>query len=233
MRTHLPRLNAWRLAAQTARALEMGALVVLLEKEVWGKKNMKTLYSKKTAAGAAVDDSRVGSRKTPVVRCSKSNGSRCWKKQLRQACLRRALHSRKRRRRESTVLDHHHTTVSPEVQKINEYDEAQSDSFPRLCLEEELRIRGVNVESAMQQTNEPAGVVDADMVDADMVDADEEATERENEEEFPYALTENEFLELLEEIESDFHASLLEEEIEREEGMLLDQISSFENQQLV
>ena len=173
--------------------------------------------------------------KTRVVRRPTIPQSAAWKEQLRESCLRRALHHRaKRARQERQDDDDDDAFESPESRKrfrgAFEYH-----TSPRLVLEEELRHRGVHIESPVQCMNEKTETEVGVPADAEMEEA---SLLRDNGEEelvggdgSPYTMSEDEFIELLEEFESDLDLALLEEELDLEEGLLQDQIASYENNQ--
>uniref|UniRef100_A0A7S3DMA8 Uncharacterized protein n=1 Tax=Entomoneis paludosa TaxID=265537 RepID=A0A7S3DMA8_9STRA len=165
---------------------------------------MKTLSQRKQTIGSSAST-------TPVAQRNKRNVTQ-WKDQVRQACLRRAMQSKLRRKRP--------------LQSNNLQEPLQShlssSSSPRAFLEDELRLRGVNVESPILVRETHRSAQDQKPDDVDMMD---EALEEHE----AYTMTEDEFIDLLEEIEAELKTRQLEEELDREEEMMQDHIAAFES----
>ncbi|KAL7572083.1 hypothetical protein ACA910_001727 [Epithemia clementina (nom. ined.)] len=193
----------------------------------------------------------VAHRKSPTTTSiiKRRNRNCRWKEQLRHVCLRRALQTRQQQQKRSSPEKS--SPNSPELfqEKLGARKAAVADtSSPRFFLQEELRHRGVQVESPLHPRTiiSDANIDDTDdniVVDVDMTEAEENEGIFEKQEskepvdtdvgddEFPETMTEVEFIELLEEIESELNMALLEEEIEREEGLLQDQIAHYYEEQ--
>lgn len=150
----------------------------------------------------------VSKRKNDVIRS--------WKEQVRDACLRRVWLSRQHQR---------DGRYEDEIEKRRcDNGLIVSTISPRMLLEEELRERGVNVESPCHQ-QETFCFSEEDVAMEDAVSNNEESQDIN-----PYTMTEDEFLTLLEDIESELAVRLAEEQWERENEMMQEQIAYFESQ---
>ena len=189
---------------------------------------------KTPAANLRPSPASADSATTPVQKGKGQRDSALWKEQVREACLRRALQSRERRKR--PLESHLPSSFDPQQQQLQEshdeqaiYEPSPKRPFgsPRMFLEQELRQRGVYLESPLHAIRE---ITSENALHKPMAISENDPENYDNDVEEPYTMTEDEFIDLLEEIEADFEMNKIEEELAIEEEMLQDQIDSFQSQ---
>mmetsp|Transcript_3308 Transcript_3308/g.6896 ORF Transcript_3308/g.6896 Transcript_3308/m.6896 type:complete len:266 (-) Transcript_3308:4-801(-) len=148
---------------------------------------------------------------TPVTSRNRRNVAQ-WKEQIRSACLVRAKQSRQSMKRPL----HQEFTNQKFDDDSSEPMITTTLTSPRDFLEDELRQRRVIVQSPMKDNDKSE---DVEMLESSTDQEEEEA----------YTMTEDEFIELLEEIEQDWNIEQLEEQLLLEEEMVQDQVASYEH----